>query len=92
VPHAIVSDILDSHHLPIVFYILDHDKIRNISEPIEQITDWNRYQSLASELITPRIQINPGVEADKAGRDFAASIASAFRLSAKQVTLSDINN
>jgi hypothetical protein len=75
-----VSDILDSDHLPIAFYILDHVKIMNISEPIEKFTDWNRFQSLASELITPKIGINSGVETDKAARDFTASIASAYRM------------
>jgi endonuclease/exonuclease/phosphatase family metal-dependent hydrolase len=34
VSDVIVSDILDSDHLPILFHILDHVKIRNISEPI----------------------------------------------------------
>jgi hypothetical protein len=34
-----VSDILDSDHLPIVFYILDHVKTRNLSEPVETFTD-----------------------------------------------------
>jgi hypothetical protein len=50
---VIFSDILDSDHLSIVFYILDHVKIRNISEPIEKFPYWNRFQSLASELIIP---------------------------------------
>jgi hypothetical protein len=92
VSDVIVSDILDSEHLPIVFHILDHVKIRNLSEPIEKFTDWDRFQSLASELISPQVQINSGVEADKAARDFTASVASAFRLSTSKVTLSDINN
>jgi hypothetical protein len=83
-----VSDILDSDNIPIVFYILDHVTIRNISEPIEKFKDWNRFQSLASELITPKIEINSRVESDKAALDFTASIASACKLS----TLSDINN
>jgi hypothetical protein len=87
----IVSDILDSDHLPIVFHILDHVKIRNLSESVEKFTDWERFQSLASELISPRIEINSGVEADKAARDFTASIASAYRLSTNKVTLSNIN-
>ncbi|PNF41415.1 hypothetical protein B7P43_G14387 [Cryptotermes secundus] len=89
---VVVSDILDSDHLPIVFHILDHVKISNLSEPIEKFTDWERFQSLASELISPKLEINSGVEADKAARDFAASIASAYRLSTSKVTLSDINN
>jgi hypothetical protein len=75
-----VSDILDSDHQPIIFHILDHVKIRNLSEPIGKITDWDRFQSFTSELISPRMEINSGVEADKAALNFTASIASAYRL------------
>jgi hypothetical protein len=85
------SDIFDSDHLPIIFHILDHVKIRNHSEPIGKFTDWDRFQSLASELISLRIEINSGVEVDKAASDFTASIASAYRLANSKVTLSDIN-
>jgi hypothetical protein len=53
----IVSDILDSDHPPIAFHRLGHAKIRNNSEPTEKFTDWNRFQRLASELITPKIEI-----------------------------------
>ncbi|PNF42024.1 hypothetical protein B7P43_G12302 [Cryptotermes secundus] len=92
VSDVIVSDILDSDHLPIIFNILDHVKIRKLSEPIGKFTDWERFQSLASELISPKLEINSGVEADKAARDFAASIATAYKLSTSKITLSDINN
>jgi hypothetical protein len=60
-----VSDILDSNHLPKIFHILDHAKIRNLSEPIEKFRDWDRFQSLMLELIPSRIEINSGAEADK---------------------------
>jgi hypothetical protein len=60
VSDVIVSDILDSDHLPIVFQILDHVKVRNLSEPIEKFIDWDRFQSLASELISPQIKFNRG--------------------------------
>jgi hypothetical protein len=92
VSEVMVSDILDSVHLPIVFHILDHVKIRNLSEPIEKFTDWDRFQSLASDFISPRIEINSGVEADKVARDFTASVASAYRLSTSKLTLLNINN
>jgi hypothetical protein len=92
VSNVIVSDILDSDHLPIVFHILDHVKIKNLSEPSEKFTDCDRLQSLASELISPKAEINSGVKADKAARDFTASIASAYRLSTSKITLLDINN
>jgi hypothetical protein len=42
--------------------------------------------------MTPKIEINSEVEADKAARDFTASIASAYGLSTSKVALSDINN
>jgi hypothetical protein len=63
-----VSEILDSDHLPIMFHILDHVRTKQISQPVEKITNWERFQSLASNLISPRIEINSGVEADKAAR------------------------
>jgi hypothetical protein len=62
---VIVSDILDSVHLPVIFHILDHVKIKNLSEPIEKFKDWDLFQSLASELMSHRIEINSGVEATK---------------------------
>jgi hypothetical protein len=43
VSDVIVSDIFDSDHLPITFQILDHVKIRNLSELIEKFTDWDRF-------------------------------------------------
>jgi hypothetical protein len=87
-----VSDILDSDHLPIIFHILDHVRTQPISAPLEKFTDWERFQSLTSNLISPNIQINSGVVADKAARAFTASIASAYRLSATKLTLIDLNS
>jgi hypothetical protein len=87
-----ISDIFDLDHLPIIFHILDNAKIRNLSEPIEKFIDWDRFQSLASELVSPRIEINTVVEADKDARDFTASVVSAYRLAASKITLSDINS
>jgi hypothetical protein len=57
VSDVIVSDILDTDHLPILFHILDHVKIWNLSDTIEKFTDWERFQSLASELISPILEI-----------------------------------
>jgi hypothetical protein len=88
----IFSDVLDTDHLPVVFHILRHARTRKLSKPTGKFTDWERFQSLASDLVSPRIQINSGVEADKAARDFAASIALAYRLSTCKVTLSDLNS
>jgi hypothetical protein len=49
VSDVIVSDILDSYHLPVLFHVLNHVKVRKLSEPIKKFTDWYRFQSLASE-------------------------------------------
>jgi hypothetical protein len=76
----IVSEILDSDHLPIIFHILDHVRSKNVSAPLEKFTDWERFQSLASNLISPGHEINSGEEADKAACEFSASIVSAYRL------------
>jgi endonuclease V-like protein UPF0215 family len=56
-----VSDILNSDHLPIIFHILDHVRTKQISEPLEKFTDWERFQRLASNLVSPRVEINSGV-------------------------------
>jgi hypothetical protein len=50
VSDVVVSDILDSDHLPILFHILIHVKIRYLSGQIEKFTAWERFQSLAYEL------------------------------------------
>jgi hypothetical protein len=89
---VIVSKILDSDNLPIMFHILDHVRIKQIFEPLEKFTNWELFQSLASNLISPRVEINSGVEADKAVHAFTASIAFAYRLSTNKITLSDLNN
>jgi hypothetical protein len=66
-------------------------RTRNLSDPVDKFTGWERFQSLASEIISHRIQINLWIEADKAARDFTASIASACRLSTRKITLLDLS-
>jgi hypothetical protein len=44
-----VSDILDSDHVTIVFHLLDHIRTRNLWDPVDKFTDWEQFQSLASE-------------------------------------------
>jgi hypothetical protein len=51
--NVIVSDILDSDHLPIIFHILDHVRTQNASASLEKFTDWEQFQSLTSNLIYP---------------------------------------
>jgi hypothetical protein len=90
--NVIVSDILDSGCLQIIFHILDHVRTKNGSTPLEKFTDWERFQSLTSLLISPRIEINSGVETDKVARSFTAFIVSAFCLSTSKITLTDLNS
>jgi hypothetical protein len=71
--NVIVSDILDSDHLLIIFHILDHVRTKNVLTPFEKFTDLERFQSLASNLISPRIEIHSGAEADKAARLYSLS-------------------
>jgi hypothetical protein len=78
---VVVSGILDSDQLPIISLLLDHIRSRNISDPVDKLTDWEQFQSLVSELISPRIQINSGEEGYKAAREFTTSTALAHRLS-----------
>jgi hypothetical protein len=85
-------DILEYDYLPIISHILDHIKFRNLSQPIQKFTDWYQFQSVTSELISPRTEINSGIEADKVACNITASIASAYKLATSKVTLSDINN
>jgi hypothetical protein len=87
----IVSDILDSDHLPIVLHFLDNFRTLNLTDSVDKFTDWERFQRLASELISPRIQINSGAETDKEAIDFAAPIVSAYRPPTSKITLSDLN-
>jgi hypothetical protein len=87
--NVMVSETLDSDHLPIIFHILDHVRTKNVSAPLDKFTDWERFQSLTSLLISPRIEINSGVEADKVERALTASIVSEYRLSKSKITLTD---
>jgi hypothetical protein len=51
-------------------------------DQVEKLTDWELFQSLLSELITPNILIHSSYEADEA--DEADSIASGCRLAKLQ--------
>jgi hypothetical protein len=87
-----IPDVLDTHHMPTVSHVLNDVRTRNLSELPEKFTNWERFESLTSELFSPRIQINLGKEGDKGASDITASIPSAHRLSASEVELSFLNN
>jgi len=51
-PSNVTVSILDSDHLPILFHILDHVRATDNLNRVEKFTDWEQFQSLASELIS----------------------------------------
>jgi hypothetical protein len=40
-----------------VLHILEHDRTRYLSEPVEKFTDFERFQSLASDLISQETKL-----------------------------------
>jgi hypothetical protein len=88
---VIVSDIMDSDHLPNIFPLADHVRTRNPLDVIDKFTDWAWFQSLASELILPRIHTILWEKADEVACDFNTSIASAYGLSTSRIPLLDLN-
>jgi hypothetical protein len=88
--HVGVSDILEYDHLPMVLHILNLVTTNKLLEPLEKFTVWEGFQGLDSNLLSPRMEINSGLEAVKAVREFTASIASAYRLSTSKVKLDEL--
>jgi hypothetical protein len=72
-----------------MFSILDPVRMREALDPVQKLTDWELFQSLASELISPNIQILSSNEPDNAAHDLAASIALAYRISSRETTILD---
>jgi hypothetical protein len=64
----------------------------HLSDPDNEFTDWEQFQSLASEFISLRSQISLEEEANKAACDFIVYIVSSHRLSTSKITFSDLNN
>jgi hypothetical protein len=50
---ASVCDALHLDHLPIAFLILDPVTFNELLEPLEELRDWGRFQSLASNILSP---------------------------------------
>jgi hypothetical protein len=73
----------------IVTDILGPVRVREALDPVEKLTDWELFQSVASQLVSLNIQIHSSNEADKAARDFAASVASAYRILTRTTTVLD---
>jgi hypothetical protein len=66
---------------------LDPVTTRSALDPVEKMTDCELFEILASELISPNIQIDSTNEADKAARDISAPIISAFRTSTREAAI-----
>jgi hypothetical protein len=77
--------------LLVIISVLDPARRKESLDPVEKFTDWELFQSLASELASPniQIQIHFSNEADKEARDFAVTVVSAYRLSARKTTILD---
>jgi hypothetical protein len=64
--------------------ILDDVRAREALDLVDKFTDWEWFQSLASELISPSIQILSSEKAEKAAYDFATSVALIYRMSTRK--------
>jgi hypothetical protein len=69
-----------------MFSILDPVRKIEALEPVEKLRDWEMFQSLTSELISPNIQSHSSNETDKATCDFKVSMALANRSSTRKTT------
>jgi hypothetical protein len=65
---------------------------RNLQEPVKIFPVWEGFQNTTSNLVPRRIKMNAGIEADKAARNSATAIASAYSLSINEVMLLNRNN
>jgi hypothetical protein len=70
-----------------MFSFLDPVRTKETLDPVEKLTDWELFKNLASELMSPNIQIHSSNEADKASRDVAASVTSAHRYRLEKLQL-----
>jgi hypothetical protein len=60
---VIVTDILGSGQLSIIFSMLDPFRMGTTFDPVEELTDLELFQSYAPELISPNIPIHSCNEA-----------------------------
>jgi hypothetical protein len=72
-----------------MFSILDPVRMRKAVDPVEKLTDWKLFQSLASELISSNKQIYSSNDTDKAACDFTASLALVYKLSTRRTAILD---
>jgi hypothetical protein len=73
-----------------MFSILEAVRTKETLDPVEKLTNWELFQIIVSEPESPNVQMySSNNEADKAARDFAACIASAYRPSARETTKLD---
>jgi hypothetical protein len=68
------------YNVPHKKVFLEHVRTTHLLDPVDKFTEWEQFESLVSESISPRIQINFGDEADKADCDFTAFISSVYTL------------
>jgi hypothetical protein len=90
--YLIVCDIVDSYHPKIVLHVLDHIRAMEVWNRAEKFTDSEWFQSLTSELISPRIQINCSEEAGIRQLTITQPVSPWHRLMTSKATLSSLNN
>jgi hypothetical protein len=86
---VIAAYILDSRILTIAFHILHHDRTKKLSEPLERLTDWKRLQSLASDLMSPRMKLTRWQKLIKRRATLQLLLV---RLSISRIALSELSN
>jgi hypothetical protein len=64
---------------------VNKEKRKELSESLEKFTDWESFQSLISNIFSPIVEINSGVEADKAACDFTTLLL--LRIDYRQIKL-----
>jgi hypothetical protein len=74
-PACTVCDNLYSRPSTSLFPHLYHVSARGISAPVQTHTDWERFRSLTSDVISLRIQNDTAEEAEKAACNLTASVA-----------------
>jgi hypothetical protein len=62
----------------------------NISESVEKLANWQWYEVVASDILSPRIEVISWEEADKPADLFTISTASPYELSTSKLILLDL--
>jgi hypothetical protein len=87
---VIVTGILDSDHLPIMFNIVDPARMSEALNPVEKLRAWKSFKASSPNSLSSNIQIHNSDKVNKAAFDFAASIVSVYMLSTRKSIISEL--